>query len=233
MREELLKQAGSSQSSSATIADELAALEGRLARTSTAVPEIGRSGPRETVDRNADGRPDLWVYLEPDGARREVLDENYDGRPDRIRTYNRARKLARVEEDLDGNGEMETISLFEGGEIVRKRADENGDGVTDSWSFYEAGQLVRHEVDRNSDGFRDLLLLYAKGQLVREEEDGNGDGRPDIVTHYRDGEIHERHEDLDFDGKADIKLFYERGKLIRREVHSDSSLEPTPQDTGS
>jgi antitoxin component YwqK of YwqJK toxin-antitoxin module len=210
-----------------SIAEELARLESQVARApeSTPSPRPGPLGlPRETVDRNADGQPDLWVYYEGSQLSREVFDENHDGRADRILHYNEGVKLARSEEDLDGDGGMETFSIYREGELIRKRSDSNGDGQSDSWSFYRGGDLARHELDRNGDGFRDMVLVYQSGQLVREEEDRDGDGRPDIVTRYQNGELAERHEDIDYDGTPDVASFYESGKLVRRELSSAESL---------
>ena len=39
------------------------------------------------VDRNGDGRIDLWIYRQDGEIVRKALDENHDGRPDRILHY--------------------------------------------------------------------------------------------------------------------------------------------------
>ena len=235
MEQELKRRAGAAEAaqrrpgSSGSLAEELAALEGRDGGYA-ALPKAGgatrarRETPRETVDRNGDGTPDLWAYYEGLRLKREVLDENHDGRPDRVLHYDANRRLTRSEEDSDGDGELETVSIYRDGELARKRADSSGDGQADSWSFYHGGELVRHELDRDGDGFRDLVMTYAGGELTREEEDRNGDGRSDSVAHYRGGELTERHEDIDFDGKPDVASYYENGRLARRELHSEESL---------
>jgi hypothetical protein len=212
-----------------SIADELASLRAaRDRRGLRSQSDRPLSAPiervREAVDRDGDGRPDVWVYGGADGGSRRVLDENGDGQPDQIETYGPDRELLRTEEDLDGDGQAETVTLYEGGQTARRRADTNHDGVTDTWSFYESGELVRHEVDRDGDGFRDLTLQYDAGELIREEQDENGDGRPDIVVRYSQGQISVREEDLDYDGTPDVVSFYENGKLIRKEVRSEELL---------
>jgi hypothetical protein len=211
-----------------SIADELAGLRASLDQRSAQQQQSRRlSTPervREAVDRNGDGRPDLWLYEDSSGKTRQVLDENADGRPDQIHIFGPDRELLRTEEDLDGDGQPETISLYEAGQTVRRRADTNHDGVTDTWSFYENGEVVRHEVDRDGDGFRDLTLFYEEGELIREEQDANGDGRPDVVVRYSKGQISAREEDLDYDGTPDVLSFYENGKLIRKEVRSEELL---------
>jgi hypothetical protein len=216
----------------ATISDELAALErslgtSRSSESRTPTPEI-----REGLDRNHDGRPDLWAYREA-GQSREELDDDHDGRPDRILFYDDQKRLERSEEDLDYDGRFETFTHYIDGEISRRRADSDGDGAPDSWSFYSAGELVRHEVDRDKDGFRDLILVYEAGSLVREEDDRNRDGRPDMVSVYREGAVIEKHDDMDFDGLPDITSYYEGGKLVRRTVSSEGALEPWQGGSGS
>lgn len=160
-----------------------------------------------------------------DGSFREARDRDGDGRVDRWVIYDEAERVRRTEEDSDGDGRIDAITLYEAGQVSRKRMDADGDGATDSWSFYRDGELVRHEVDRDRDGFRDLVLIYAGGELLREEEDRNGDGRPDVVVLYRDGDVLQRDEDLDFDGTPDVRSFYEHGALVRREVRSEELLE--------
>jgi hypothetical protein len=223
MERQLRRAAGSEPmytASANSIHDELAALERSLGHSSSAAPGGATAGsrPRHYADRDADGHTDLWSQTAADGTRRETLDENGDGRVDRINSYDAEQRLVKSEEDLDGDGRLETISLYKDGELARRHADRDGDGRPDSWTFYESGEMVRHEIDRDADGQRDLSMIYASGELVREEEDRNGDGRPDLVSHYRNGEVVEKAEDTDFDGHPDLRSFYEHGRLVRREV---------------
>ncbi|MBW2413017.1 MAG: hypothetical protein JRG76_00785 [Deltaproteobacteria bacterium] len=206
------------------IHDELAALERSLGRSPSPAPSRSASGspvtsqPRRHADRDADGRSDVWSETAADGTRRETLDENGDGRVDRVNFYDAEHRLAKSEEDLDGDGRLETVSKYEGGELTRRTADQDGDGRPDSWTHYEAGEMVRHEVDQDRDGLRDLSMIYSSGELVREEQDRNADGRPDLISHYRNGEVIEKAEDTDYDGHPDLRSFYEHGRLVRREV---------------
>ncbi len=213
-----------------TISDELAALERSLGSSETKT-----SSPpwREALDRDHDGRPDLWSYREDGERSREELDDDHDGRVDRVLHYDETGQLTSAEEDLDHNGSFETVTQYQGGQIARRRSDSDDDGQADSWSFYERGEMVRHEVDRDKDGFRDLILVYAAGVLLREEDDRNRDGRPDLVSTYRDGSVVEKHEDIDFDGLSDVSSYYEHGKLVRRTVSSEGVLEPWSQGPGS
>jgi len=200
-------------SRTSSVREELAALERSLGKT--AQPGVG-SG--------ASGGTQLLTSAEGEGSR-EMLDEDGDGKVDRVLHYDARRVLTQLEEDVDRDGTLDTVSLFTDGKVTRKRSDSNGDGQPDSWSFYRAGDLVRMETDQNGDGFRDRVATYASGELAREEEDRNGDGQPDVLTHYKNGQISEKHEDVDFDGKLDMASYYEQGRLVRRELSSPDVLE--------
>lgn len=221
-----------------SIADELAALQRapsapHASRASTPQPvEEQAERPAERpavgeqaladgiVDRDEDGRIDLWIYREQGEIVRKALDQNFDGRPDTILHYDRVtHQLARVEEDADHDGVTDSWTDYRDGQLVRRRADGNGDGLVDTWSFYAAGVLARHEQDTTGDGYRDLVGFYADGHLSREERDTNGDGRTDVTTHYDSNErVTRREEDTDLDGSVDVVTHYENGRLARKEL---------------
>jgi len=200
-----------------TIGDELAALQRSLGQGG-AIRGSTRAAPRAHVDRDADGRSDLWTERNADGTQRESLDEDGDGRVDRALTYDAEHRLIEAREDRDGDGKLETVTYYEGGAPTRREADLDGDGRVDSWTRFERGEMVRHQLDRDGDGLADLSLVYVTGELVREEEDRNGDGRADLISYYRNGEVVERAEDTDYDGEPDLRSFFEHGRLVRREV---------------
>jgi hypothetical protein len=226
----------------AAIGDELAALERSLNRRNpstaqaspapaTTAPAAARAnrpllpnepglGAPETRDRNGDGRPDEWIYTANGRPVTDAVDDDFDGSVDRIKHYDSKGRLVSADEDLNGDGIMETTSIYEDGKLVRRRTDSNGDGQADTWSFYDGDELLRTEIDKNGDGFRDEVTIYAHGKIQRVEEDRNGDGRPDVVSIYRDGQLVEKREDLDFDGTPDVVSHYESGKLISREASS-------------
>jgi hypothetical protein len=225
----------------AAIGDELAALERSLDRRggATTPPPVAAAAPArkpllpqepglgapETRDRNGDGKPDEWLYSANGRPVTDALDDDFDGRVDRIQHFDSKGRLVSSDEDLNGDGVMETTSIYEDGQLVRRRTDSNGDGQADTWSFYKNNELIRTEIDKNGDGFRDVVTIYSHGKVEREEEDRNGDGRPDVVTLYRDGQIVEKREDLDFDGMPDVVSHYENGKLVSREASSSEAFE--------
>jgi len=201
-----------------SIADELASLQRSPAESSArpAPPtvESTRAAPRVQtssepiadgiVDRNQDGRIDLWIYREKGEIVRRVLDEDYDGAADSWIEYQE-------------------------GVPVRRRADSNHDGTVDSWTFYRDGETSRHEQDTTGNGFRDRVGFYEAGKLVREEQDSLGSGRADVIVYYDDREqIVRREEDTDHDGRIDVISHYENGRLSRRELMEGTAQAPRP-----
>jgi hypothetical protein len=111
---------------------------------------------------------------------------------------------------------------------------QNGDGQIDSWSIFRGGVITRLERDANGDGFRDRVALLQDGHLAREERDDDGDGRTDLITYFDANEHVARvEEDSNDDGQMDVVSYYEDGKLARREVLDASVLGPAPAATRS
>jgi len=227
------------------ISDELAALERSLGKRGGSEPPGGGSAPQasrplvpgaaglgapQATDRDGDGRPDLWSYTKGGRPSLEALDEDHDGRVDRNLHYDDRGRLVSSDDDLNGDGVMETTSLYEAGRLARRRSDSNADGQADTWTFYRGDEVLRTEIDRDGDGFRDEITTYAKGEIDREEIDRNGDGRPDVLSIYLDGQISEKREDLDFDGTPDMVSRYRNGKLASREADSNEVFEQWGKD---
>jgi antitoxin component YwqK of YwqJK toxin-antitoxin module len=226
----------------AAIGDELAALERSLQRRSGNTPPVDSGAtsspvrapvtgdaslgaPTTVNDRNGDHRPDQWIYTKNGRPVLECLDDDFDGRVDRNLHYDDKGRLVSSEEDLNGDGVMETSSSYQDGKLVRRRTDSDGDGQADTWSFYDGEKLLRTEIDKNGDGFRDVITTYANGAIAREEEDRNGDGRPDVVSIYQNGQLSEKREDMDYDGTPDVVSHYLNGKLVSREANSTDVFE--------
>jgi antitoxin component YwqK of YwqJK toxin-antitoxin module len=233
----------------AAIGDELASLERSLghraaATTAPAPVAAGTGAPTArpilpvqpglgapvASDRNGDGKPDMWVYSMNGRPVTEALDDDFDGRVDRIRHLDEKGRLVSSDDDLNGDGIMETTSIYENGLLVRRRTDSDGDGQADTWSFYKGDELLRTEIDKNGDGFRDEITIYEHGQIARVEIDKNGDGRPDVVSIYVNGQLDEKREDLDFDGIPDVVSHYKNGKLASREASSTEVFEKWQND---
>jgi hypothetical protein len=219
-----------------SIADELAALRaggtadgpppptaagspGAPAHSAGSAPIPGAAPADQVEDRNGDGRPDKWVYVSG-GRKRVLLDDDHDGRPEKTIYYEPGSdQVSRIDEDTNGDGEVDSWTTYRNGKMAQRRADTNGDGEPDTWTYYQDGQVVRVEMDTNGDGLRDRTDYYEKGKLVRRAEDANGDGHPERITHFgSDGKIVELDEDKNSDGTIDVRSYYSHGKLVRREL---------------
>ena len=231
-----------------SIADELAALQ-RAPRAAPRRPHAVRE-PLETttdparypvagseqapadgiVDRDEDGRIDMWLYRQDGDIVRKVIDQDFDGRPDTTLHYDPAtHRLARIEEDGDRDGATDSWTEYREGELTRRRVDSDHDGNVDTWTFYRDGEISRHEQDTTGDGFRDRVGHYEGGALRREEQDHNGDGRPDVTEHYDARQkVSRREEDRDHDGRIDVISHYENGRLARRELLGDAPESELP-----
>jgi hypothetical protein len=188
-------------------------------------PLRGEARPADgIVDRDEDGRVDMWIYREGGEIVRKTLDQDFDGRPDTTLHYDReSHQLSRVDEDSDQDGSIDAWTDYRDGQVVRRRADADRDGTVDTWTFYRDGQITRHEQDTTGDGFRDRVGFYVDGKLVREDHDSNGDGRPNITNYYDAKErVARREEDTNQDGAVDVISHYENGRLARRELLGDA-----------
>jgi hypothetical protein len=221
-----------------SIADELAALQRSPSapeprRETAPAPVESRSeapAPRQAqresdvadgiVDRDEDGRIDLWIYRQDGEIVRKVLDQDFDGQPDTTLRYDpKTHQLARVEEDDDHDGVTDGWTDYRDGKIARRRADADRDGLADTWTFYRDGEIHRHEQDTNGDGFRDRVGFYEDGRVVREEQDSNADGVADVTSFYDERErVIRREEDKNLDGRIDEINHYENGRLARKEL---------------
>lgn len=231
--------ASATPTSTLSIADELSALRqgsapGAASRAPTplapsagAAPIPGAAAADEVEDRAGDGRPDRWVYRS-DGRTRELLDEDGDGRPERTLYYEPGSEaIARIDEDTNGDGQVDSWTSYQDGEVVRRRADTNGDGEPDTWTLYQGGEISRHEQDSQGNGVRDRIDHYESGKLLRRTEDADGDGRPERVTHFdAKGRPASLEEDSDGDGLIDVRSYYSGGKLVRRELLDEASATP-------
>ena len=138
-------------------------------------------------DRNGDGRPDFWAYM--DGARIEriEIDRNGDGRIDRWEHYgppapgagsDTPPPLIRAEEANGPDDRITRREVYVQGVIDRVEEDTDGDGAMDKWEQYAGGTLARVDLDLQARGFADRRLIYGpSGNVDSIEEDADGDGR--------------------------------------------------------
>jgi hypothetical protein len=163
--------------SCASRVDRVAGTEPKSRATPTLV--VGSSTvlkhPRHEVvtelDLNQDGRTDLWSYRSitrgAQGQRRELLlrkelDINGDGKVDVIRLYEGLQpgeeQLAREGVDLDFDGRIDQLNHYRQELVHLRERDTDGDGRADEWRHLLDGKLVSRERDTDGDGIPDLDL---------------------------------------------------------------------------
>lgn len=146
-----------------------------------------------TFDRNADGRPDAWLFLEKGQPLRAELDENYDGKADRWEHYEPRTTalppagysgpvprgvLVRAEQDLRGDGKVSRWETYSAGVLTSVEEDASGDGRPDKWESWADGALVAIALDTQGRGRPDRRLVYdpTGASAPRLEVDDDGDG---------------------------------------------------------
>ena len=119
------------------------------------------SGKLETLeyDRNNDGKPDMWGFMNGTQVVRVEVDENGDGVVDRWEFHRSGddagtnaggppglapvvdRTLEHVERATKFDGKVSRWEYFTGGVLTRIEEDTDGDGKVDKWESYRAGTL--------------------------------------------------------------------------------------------
>ena len=78
--------------------------------------------------------------------------------------------------------------LRQNGDKIYEEIDTTGDGNMDSLSYYSRGVLVREEIDTNGDGKIDLWVFIKDGIYVeRYMRDTDHDGIVDVTKEYGPG----------------------------------------------
>jgi len=140
---------------------------------------------------------------------KRVLDADGDGVPELVRYVDvESRLLLRQEEDRNYDGNIDTWSEYEWGEVTRRVLDSNDDGVRDTWETFQDGRMTRRESDRDNDGVRDAFYDFAEYSLVHERHDVNNDGKIDLEIEYERRRKKLALEDKDHDGRVDTWTTY-------------------------
>jgi hypothetical protein len=137
-----------------------------------------------TYDRNHDGQPDAWAFMDGTLVLRAELDEDFDGRLDRWEYYAEGSTslttavLARVEQAARQDGKVSRRETYVDGQLATAEEDTDGDGRADKWETWEGGTLRSIALDTAGRGVPDRRLVYpADGSEPRLEVDPAGTGR--------------------------------------------------------
>jgi len=153
-------------------------------------PEYDQTGKLTKIeyDRNNDGKPDAWGYMDGSRVVRVEVDENGDGQVDRWEFHRPDAApgapvagvdatVERIERATKFDGKVNRKEFFDKGALVRVEEDTDGDGRTDKWETYENGSLRMTALDTSGRGTADRRLLYnADGSFDHIEADPSDSG---------------------------------------------------------
>lgn len=128
------------------------------------------------IDTNLDGIKDVVRTFNPKGeAIHEEVDRNYDGRVDLWINFVDGR-LAQEDVDTNNDGKADVWKFYVNGQLQRIRRDRNFDGKADIWEIYARGRLERVGLDDSYDGHvdrwdRDEQLKYEAEAADRKARD--------------------------------------------------------------
>jgi hypothetical protein len=128
------------------------------------------------IDTNLDGIKDVVRTFNPKGeALHEEVDRNYDGRIDLWINFVDGR-LAEEDVDTNDDGKPDVWKFYVDGQLQRIRRDRNFDGKADIWEIYSRGRLERVGLDDSFDGHvdrwdRDEQLKYEAEAADRKARD--------------------------------------------------------------
>ncbi len=123
-----------------------------------------------TYDRNGNGKPDAWAYMDGTRIVRVEIDQNEDGIIERREYYDTRQALEKVELSTRGDGSITRTEFYEGGVLVRAEQDVDGDGAVDRWETYADGRMRSVAFDFEGAGHPTRRLVYdGDGELLRIE----------------------------------------------------------------
>ena len=136
---------------------------------STLTPEYDKTGKlvRLLYDTNANGKYEIWSYMDGPRITRIDIDKNEDGRVERWEHYGPP-----------------------GNTLIKIGFSRAEDGIEDAWGYPGPdGTVGRIEVSTRRDGRVNRTEFYEKDVMVRVEEDTDGDGKPDKWERFEGGRL--------------------------------------------
>ena len=143
---------------------------------------------RISYDRNKDGKPDAWLFVDGTRATRSELDENYDGAVDRWEEYEKTvtptpagaaprGDLVKAEQSTLFDGKVNRWERYQDGRLATVEEDTTGDGRPDKWETWVNGSLAEVALDTRNGGKADRRLVYpadgGEPQLLVDAGDGS------------------------------------------------------------
>lgn len=160
--------------------------------------EYDKAGKLQKIeyDRNNDGKPDTWGYMDGIRVVRVEVDRNGDGQVDRWEFHTTEGvptpppapadavdpSLERIEESTRFDGTVSRREFFSAGVLAKTEEDTDGNGAIDKWETYEQGALSVLALDTTGRGTPDRRLIYKAGAVDRVETDPAGTGAFALAT---------------------------------------------------
>ncbi len=140
----------------------------------------------ESLDANADNRPDVTVVKEGGREICRAADLDFDGRIDVWSYRDGSGAVRRRELDYDRDGSVDEIQILSGGVMLEKHRSTTLARRLDTWETYVSGRLARAERDSDGDGRVDQWWDYASPDCptIRTDEDRNGAPDPKAIVNY-------------------------------------------------
>lgn len=140
-----------------------------------------------SYDRNKNGKPDAWLFMDGPRVTRAELDENDDGVVDRWEHYRSDApaasgpvprgELVSAEQATRFDGKVSRWEKYTGGRLATVEEDTSGDGRPDKWETWTAGTLSEVALDTKGRGKPDRRIVYpADGSAPQMLVDEAGDG---------------------------------------------------------
>ena len=185
----------------------------------------GKGGSQlQEVDKNGDGKTDLWITLDADGeVSRQEEDRDFDGKPDVISSY-QGGTLRHLRQDTKLKGCFDLEERYDSkGELTRQLTDEDGDCKIDLWSGLQNGKVAWQAKDQRGAGRATVLTRYdGSGTATIQELVGEGKRKPDKKLFINaDGSIRSQCVDHDGDGAFDVRYRIEAGVVSEGLVDTD------------
>jgi hypothetical protein len=164
-------------------------------------PEYDQAGrlTKLNFDRNGNGKPDTWGYMDGSRVIRVEMDEDEDGQIDRWEHHKApaqsssgvpgpadlpvpasdgslAVTVERVERATRRDGRINRTEFFDNGQLLKVEEDTDGNGAIDKWETYEKGALVLMAIDTRKAGKPDRRIRYKPDGSVEVEADETGSG---------------------------------------------------------
>lgn len=100
---------------------------------------------RIEIDRNGDGKPDRWEYYGEQNKLEKIgFSRLGDGKQDAWAYLASEGVLSHIDISTHQDGKINRVEYYTANSLARVEEDVTGDGTMDTWETYEGGRLAGH-----------------------------------------------------------------------------------------